>query len=88
VGRINHVAIAVPDLEASSKLYREVFGAKVSEPMPQPEHGVYTVFVDLGPSNTKVELLHPMGPTSPISKFLEKNPGGGVHHVCFEVCVG
>ncbi len=83
IGKLNHVAIAVPDLEAAAKLYRETFGADVSEPVPQPEHGVTTVFVTL--PNTKIELLHPLGENSPIANFLARNPGGGIHHVCYEV---
>ena len=83
IGRLNHVAIAVPDLEAASRLYRDSLGARVSAPLPQPDHGVTVVFVEL--SNSKVELLHPLGANSPITKFLEKNPDGGMHHMCFEV---
>jgi len=83
IGRFNHVAIAVPDLEAATKKYREVLGAKVSEPQPEPDHGVTVVFVEL--PNTKVELLHPLGEKSPIQGFLDKNPGGGIHHICYEV---
>ena len=83
IGRLNHVAIAVKDLAASSKLYRETLGAKVSEPTPQPAHGVTVVFIEL--PNTKIELLEPLGADSPIAKFLEKNPDGGMHHVCYEV---
>ncbi len=83
IGKLNHVAIAVPDLEAAAKLYRETFGADVSEPVPQPEHGVTTVFVTL--QNTKIELLYPLGENSPIANFLARNPGGGIHHVCYEV---
>jgi methylmalonyl-CoA/ethylmalonyl-CoA epimerase len=83
IGRLNHVAIATPDLEKSSRLYRESLGAKVSAPTPQPEHGVTVVFVEV--DNTKVELLQPLGENSPIAKFLEKNPDGGMHHMCFEV---
>jgi methylmalonyl-CoA/ethylmalonyl-CoA epimerase len=83
IGRLNHVAIAVPDLAAASALYRDTMGAAVSDPVDQPEHGVTTVFVDL--PNTKIELLHPLGDASPIAKFLEKNPAGGIHHVCYEV---
>ena len=83
IGRLNHVAIAVPDLEAASRLYRETLGAKVSEVIPQPDHGVYTVFVEL--PNTKIELLHPLGDNSPIAGFLQKNSSGGMHHVCYEV---
>lgn len=83
IGRLNHVAIAAPDLEVASKIYRETLGADVSEPIDLPEHGVTTVFVNL--PNTKIELLHPFGENSPIANFLEKNPSGGVHHVCYEV---
>ena len=83
IGRLNHVAIAVPDLEAASRLYRESLGAQVSAPASLPEHGVTVVFVEL--PNTKVELLQPLGANSPIAKFLEKNPDGGMHHMCFEV---
>ena len=83
IGKLNHVAIAVPDLEASSELYRSVMGADVSEPVPMPEHGVTTVFVNL--PNSKVELLHPLGENSPIAGFLERNSSGGIHHLCFEV---
>lgn len=83
IGKLNHVAIAVPDLEKASTLYRETFGAKVSEPVDQPDHGVVTVFVEL--PNTKIELLYPLGDASPISKFLERNADGGVHHLCYEV---
>jgi methylmalonyl-CoA/ethylmalonyl-CoA epimerase len=83
IGKLNHVAIAVPDLEKAAKTYRETLGAKVSEPHPIPAHGVTVVFVEL--PNTKVELLHPLGDKSPIAKFLEKNPDGGMHHMCFEV---
>lgn len=83
IGRFNHVAIAVPDLEAASRKYREVLGAKVSEPQPEPDHGVTVVFIEL--PNTKVELLHPLGDKSPIKGFLEKNPDGGIHHICYEV---
>ena len=83
IGKLNHVAIAVPDLTAASNLYRNVLGAKVSEPVAMPEHGVTTVFVEL--SNTKVELLHPLGENSPVAAFLERNSAGGVHHVCYEV---
>ena len=83
IGKLNHVAIAVPDLEAASRIYRETLGAAVSAPVPQPDHGVTVVFVTL--ENTKVELLHPLGDSSPIANFLEKNPAGGVHHVCYEV---
>ena len=83
LGRLNHVAIAVPDIEAASKTYRDVLGAQVSEPADFPEHGVKVVFVEL--PNTKIELLHPLGEGSPIASFLEKNPSGGMHHVCYEV---
>jgi methylmalonyl-CoA/ethylmalonyl-CoA epimerase len=83
IGKLNHVAIAVPDLEKAAKTYRETLGAKVSEPHPIPTHGVTVVFVEL--PNTKVELLQPLGANSPIAKFLEKNPDGGMHHMCFEV---
>ena len=83
IGRLNHVAIATPDLEKSSKLYRDSLGAKVSAPASLPEHGVSVVFVEA--DNTKIELLHPLGEGSPIAKFLEKNPDGGMHHICFEV---
>lgn len=83
IGRLNHVAIAVPDLTAAAATYREVLGAKVSLPHDLPEHGVTVVFVDLG--NTKIELLHPLGKESPIAGFLARQPAGGVHHVCFEV---
>lgn len=83
LGRLNHVAIAVPDLEKARSLYKDVLGAQVSETVPLPEHGVYTVFVELG--NTKLELLHPLGERSPIAGFLQKNKAGGMHHVCIEV---
>ncbi len=83
IGRLNHVAIAVPDLDAAVAMYRETLGAKVSAPIALPEHGVTTVFVEL--PNTKIELLHPLGDGSPIARFLERNPGGGMHHVCYEV---
>lgn len=83
IGRLNHVAIAVPDLAAASSTYRNTLGAKVSDPLPLPEHGVTVVFVEL--PNTKIELLEPLGEGSPIGKFLEKNPDGGMHHVCYEV---
>lgn len=83
IGRLNHVAIAVPDLAAASRLYRETLGAQVSEPVDQPAHGVTTVFIVL--PNTKIELLHPLGANSPIAAFLAKNPSGGMHHVCYEV---
>ena len=83
IGKLNHVAIAVPDLEAAADLYRQTFGADVSAPLELPEHGVTTVFVNL--PNTKIELLLPLGEDSPIARFLEKNPSGGMHHVCYEV---
>ncbi|MEE6502854.1 hypothetical protein FKM82_004661 [Ascaphus truei] len=83
LGRLNHVAIAVPDLEKARSLYQNVLGARVSETVPLPEHGVYTVFVELG--NTKLELLYPLGQNSPISGFLQKNKAGGMHHICIEV---
>ena len=83
IGRLNHVAIAVPDLEAATALYRDTLGARVSQPMPQPKHGVTVVFVEL--PNTKIELLHPLGDKSPIASFLERNAAGGIHHVCYEV---
>jgi methylmalonyl-CoA/ethylmalonyl-CoA epimerase len=83
LGRLNHVAIAVPDLAAATALYSDTLGASVTEPQDLQEHGVTVVFVDVG--NTKVELLAPLGEESPISAFLEKNPSGGIHHVCYEV---
>ena len=81
--RLNHVAIAVPDLAAGAAVYRDLLGAKVSAPQAEPDHGVTVVFVDLG--NTKVELLEPLGEASPIAKFLAANPAGGIHHLCYEV---
>lgn len=83
IGRLNHVAIAVKDIDAASRLYRDTLGAQVSPPLPQPEHGVTVVFIEL--PNTKIELLEPLGDGSPIAKFLEKNADGGIHHVCYEV---
>lgn len=83
IGRLNHVAIAVPDLAAAAARYRDALGAEVGEPLPQPEHGVTVVFVTL--PNTKIELLHPLGEGSPIAGFLAKQPSGGIHHVCYEV---
>jgi methylmalonyl-CoA/ethylmalonyl-CoA epimerase len=83
IGRLNHVAIAVPDIKAASQTYRAMLGAKLSSAVPQPEHGVTTVFIEL--PNTKIELLEPLGDNSPIAKFLERNPGGGIHHLCYEV---
>jgi methylmalonyl-CoA/ethylmalonyl-CoA epimerase len=83
IGRLNHVAIAVKDLAAATAVYRDGLGAEVTPPLPQPEHGVTVVFINL--PNTKIELLEPMGASSPIAKFLEKSPDGGIHHVCYEV---
>jgi methylmalonyl-CoA/ethylmalonyl-CoA epimerase len=83
IGKLNHVAIAVPNLDAAVAQYRDTLGAKVSEPLDLPDHGVTTVFVSL--PNTKIELLLPLGENSPIAKFLENNPAGGMHHVCYEV---
>ena len=83
VGRLNHVAIVVPDLEAARALYRDTLGAKVSEAKDFPAHGVRVVFVEL--PNTKIELMHPIGADSPVANFLERNPSGGVHHICMEV---
>lgn len=83
IGRLNHVAIAVKDIRAASEVYRTKLGAEVSEIVPQPDHGVSTVFITL--PNTKIELLEPLGENSPIAKFLERNPDGGVHHICYEV---
>ena len=83
IGRLNHVAIAVPDLAAASKLYAETLGAKVSAPKAQPAHGVTVVFVEL--DNTKIELLEVLGEDSPIKAFLERSPSGGIHHICYEV---
>ena len=83
IGRLNHVAIAVPDLAAASRLYRGTLGAEVSEPLDLPEHGVTVVFVTL--PNTKIELLQPRDASSPIASYLERNPAGGIHHVCYEV---
>jgi methylmalonyl-CoA/ethylmalonyl-CoA epimerase len=83
IGRLNHVAIAVPDLDRAAALYQDVLGATVSAPVDLPEHGVTTVFVEL--HNTKIELLHPLGDASPILRFLERHPDGGMHHVCYEV---
>jgi methylmalonyl-CoA/ethylmalonyl-CoA epimerase len=83
IGRLNHVAIAVPDLEAAAAQYRDTLGARVGAPQPEPEHGVTVVFIEL--PNTKIELLHPLGANSPITGFLEKNPSGGIHHLCYEV---
>ena len=83
IGRLNHVAIVVPDLKAASDVYRNVLGAKVSEMVDQPEHGVTTVFIEL--PNTKIELLGLLGDKSPVAGFLAKNPSGGIHHLCYEV---
>jgi methylmalonyl-CoA/ethylmalonyl-CoA epimerase len=83
IGRLNHVAIAVPDLAAAAARYRDTLGATVGAPQDEPEHGVRVVFIDL--ANTKIELLHPLGEGSPIAAFLAKNPAGGIHHVCYEV---
>jgi len=83
IGRLNHVAIAVPNLSSAIRLYRETLGAEVSAPLPQPDHGVTVVFIQL--PNTKIELLEPLGEASPITKFLERNPDGGIHHICYEV---
>jgi methylmalonyl-CoA/ethylmalonyl-CoA epimerase len=83
IGRLNHVAIAVSDLGKATAIYRDSLGAEVSAQVPQPDHGVTTVFVML--PNTKIELLAPLGEGSPIAKFLERNPDGGIHHVCYEV---
>lgn len=83
IGRLNHVAIVVPDLAAATAVYRDTLGARVSAAQDLPDHGVTTVFVEL--PNTKIELLHPLGASSPIAKFLQANPAGGMHHVCYEV---
>jgi methylmalonyl-CoA/ethylmalonyl-CoA epimerase len=83
IGRLNHVAIAVRDLEAASRVYRDMLGASLSAPLPQPEHGVTVVFITL--PNTKIELLEPLSDGSPIASFLERSPEGGIHHVCYEV---
>ncbi len=83
IGRLNHVAIAVPDLQAASKQYADVLGARVGAPQDEPEHGVTVVFIEL--PNTKIELLYPLGEASPIQGFLDKNPSGGIHHICYEV---
>ena len=83
IGRLNHVAIAVKDLAAATALYRDTLGATVSEPLPQPDHGVTVVFITL--PNTKIELLEALGNASPIAKFLERNADGGIHHICYEV---
>jgi methylmalonyl-CoA/ethylmalonyl-CoA epimerase len=83
IGKLNHIAIAVPDLAAARSLYRQVLGAQVSQPCPLPAHGVTVVFVEL--PNTKIELLEPLGEESPVKSFLERNPAGGMHHLCYEV---
>ena len=83
IGRLNHVAIVVPDLAAASRLYADTLGGKVSAPVPQPAHGVTVVFVEL--PNTKIELLEPLGAGSPVQAFLDRNPAGGMHHICYEV---
>jgi|TARA_B100000953_G_scaffold76018_1_gene61425 methylmalonyl-CoA/ethylmalonyl-CoA epimerase len=83
IGRLNHIAIAVPNLENASQVYKETLGATVSTPVPMPNHGVTTVFVEL--PNTKIELIEPLGDESPIREFIKKHPKGGMHHVCFEV---
>ena len=83
IGRLNHVAIAVPDLEAAAARYRDTLGANVGEPQDEPDHGVTVIFIEL--PNTKIELVYPLGDGSPIAGFLEKNPAGGIHHMCYEV---
>ena len=83
IGRLNHVAIAVPDLMEAAAQYKQMLGASVGEPQDEPDHGVTVIFIEL--PNTKIELLHPLGKNSPIDAFLEKNPSGGIHHVCYEV---
>lgn len=83
IGRLNHVAIAVPDLAAAAAQYRDTLGARVGQPQDEPDHGVTVIFIEL--PNTKIELLHPLGAGSPIAGFLEKNPSGGIHHICYEV---
>ena len=83
IGRLNHVAIAVPDLEAAAAQYRSTLGADVGDPQDEPDHGVTVIFIAL--PNTKIELLYPLGDDSPINGFLEKNPAGGIHHICYEV---
>lgn len=83
IGRLNHVAIAVPDLDAAADQYRTALGAKVGAPQAEPDHGVTVIFIEL--PNTKIELLHPLGDDSPIRGFLDKNPSGGIHHICYEV---
>ncbi|OAN82483.1 methylmalonyl-CoA epimerase [Jannaschia sp. EhC01] len=83
IGRLNHVAIAVPNLDAAAALYRDTLGAEVGPPQDEPDHGVTVIFITL--PNTKIELLYPLGDNSPIASFLEKNPAGGIHHICYEV---
>ncbi|MCH7554555.1 MAG: methylmalonyl-CoA epimerase [Proteobacteria bacterium] len=83
IGRLNHVAIVVPDLAAAAAIYRDTLGATVSQPRDMPEHGVTTVFVEL--ANSKIELLHPLGDESPVTPFLARHPAGGMHHICYEV---
>ncbi|MEL7211689.1 methylmalonyl-CoA epimerase [Cognatishimia sp. MH4019] len=83
IGRLNHVAIAVPDLEAAANQYRGTLGANVGAPQDEPDHGVTVIFIEL--PNTKIELLYPLGENSPIAGYLEKNPAGGIHHICYEV---
>ncbi len=83
IGRLNHVAIAVPDIMAAAAIYRDTLGATVSDAVQQPDHGVTTVFIEL--PNTKIELLEPLGEDSPIASFLERNSSGGIHHICYEV---
>ena len=83
IGKLNHIAIAVPDLTAAAALYRDTLGAKVSDPIDLPEHGVTTVFVEL--ANSKIELIHPLGEDSTIKNYLKRSPDGGMHHICFEV---
>ncbi|MHA1567760.1 MAG: methylmalonyl-CoA epimerase [Alphaproteobacteria bacterium] len=83
IGRLNHVAIVVADMTEAVRIYRDVLGGQVTQPVDLPEHGVTTVFVTL--DNTKIELLHPLGEASPIARFFERNPGGGMHHLCYEV---
>jgi methylmalonyl-CoA/ethylmalonyl-CoA epimerase len=83
IGRLNHVAIAVRDIAKATAIYRDTLGASVSQAVPQPDHGVTTVFINL--PNTKIELLEPLGADSPIAKFLDRNPDGGIHHICYEV---
>ncbi|GJM01998.1 MAG: methylmalonyl-CoA epimerase [Rhodomicrobium sp.] len=83
IGRLNHVAIAVPDIDAAATTYKNSLGAVISDKVEQPDHGVSTIFIEL--PNTKIELLEPLGEDSPINKFLERNPNGGIHHICYEV---